>query len=259
MIDRPKGSGDYLFLHFLSSVDIQQQHQLVTTEPNACILYTPDCPQWFHSPNHELQHHWFHFTCDEMPRLLTQWEFPYNQIFYPFAPTFIALFINELLTEHMRKDLHWQDAIDGLTLQFFAKLARDLKTARHTKANPAQAATLEKFKQIRAEMLRQVELPWTIRDLANMAGLSDSRFSVRYKELFETSAKEDLIRARLEKAKHLLTNTALTVKSVAELVGYTNEFHFIRQFKERTGCTPGQYAMRWLEADAVQSQTPLPD
>lgn len=51
----------------------------------------------------------------------------------------------------------------------------------------------------------------------------------------------DIIYARIERAKNLLSARTYSVSEVAKLAGYTNEYHFIRQFKKVAGVTPGQY------------------
>ena len=51
----------------------------------------------------------------------------------------------------------------------------------------------------------------------------------------------DLIEARIEKAKTLLTNEALQIQHVAEMCGFSNISHFTRYFKKQCGCTPREY------------------
>ncbi|GAF17274.1 LOW QUALITY PROTEIN: two-component response regulator YesN [Bacillus sp. JCM 19046] len=46
---------------------------------------------------------------------------------------------------------------------------------------------------------------------------------------------------RLKKAKDLLKHSELSIKVIAERVGYTNSQNFIRSFKKNAGLTPGQY------------------
>jgi AraC family transcriptional regulator of arabinose operon len=51
----------------------------------------------------------------------------------------------------------------------------------------------------------------------------------------------DVINSRIEHAKYLLTTTDISVKQIAQLCGYNNENHFMRQFKEITGITPTKF------------------
>jgi len=42
-------------------------------------------------------------------------------------------------------------------------------------------------------------------------------------------------------AKKLLKNTGLSVKDIAEQVGFPDPFHFSKSFKALTGISPSQY------------------
>ncbi|NQZ70101.1 MAG: helix-turn-helix transcriptional regulator [Lentisphaeria bacterium] len=46
---------------------------------------------------------------------------------------------------------------------------------------------------------------------------------------------------RLNKAKILLATTSLYVAEVADKVGFSNQFHFSRQFKKMFGVSPSDY------------------
>ena len=53
---------------------------------------------------------------------------------------------------------------------------------------------------------------------------------------------QDLIEARTEYAKSLLLQQSdLPLSAVAEKLGYHDQFHFIRQFRQKVGMTPGQF------------------
>ena len=51
---------------------------------------------------------------------------------------------------------------------------------------------------------------------------------------------DDVINARFM-AKEFLLQANYTLTEIAELCGYSNVEHFCRQFKEKTGCTPGEF------------------
>ncbi len=46
---------------------------------------------------------------------------------------------------------------------------------------------------------------------------------------------------RFEFARQYLANTSYTVRGVAELVGFKDEFYFSNWFKQRAGCAPGAF------------------
>ena len=71
--------------------------------------------------------------------------------------------------------------------------------------------------------------------------ISRSYFQFLYKDYFGISFKKDLINMRLQYAQELLLNTTMPIEQIAFQSGYSNEIHFYRQFKAKTGLTPGEY------------------
>ena len=78
--------------------------------------------------------------------------------------------------------------------------------------------------------------------MAELAHMSISHFYHIYQQEFNQSPKAELIEARMDYARYLLLNESLQVNEVARMVGYENEFHFIRHFRQRFDITPKQYA-----------------
>ena len=97
------------------------------------------------------------------------------------------------------------------------------------------------LQQVRDTILSSPEHPWNVEELAELAHLSPSYFQVVYKKAFGVTCMSEVINAKLEQAKLLLTSTELSVSSVATEVGYNEVYHFIRQFKKSTGMTPGAF------------------
>ena len=95
--------------------------------------------------------------------------------------------------------------------------------------------------QVRDAILSSPDRPWRVEELAELAHLSPSYFQVVYKKAFGLTCMTEVINAKLEQAKLLLTSTELSVSVVATEVGYNEVYHFIRQFKKSTGMTPGAF------------------
>lgn len=95
--------------------------------------------------------------------------------------------------------------------------------------------------RMRREVFAKPEKEWSIAEAAGHIGISVSHFQRMYKSEFGTTFKEELITARIEKAKKLLRNTDLRVQEVADACGYNDYSHFIRQFKEKVGASALQY------------------
>lgn len=92
---------------------------------------------------------------------------------------------------------------------------------RDIKANPAMAPDMD--------------------DLARKASLSTGHFRRIFHHLTDMSPLEFIIRCRIDRAVYYLKETRLPIQQIASAVGYSDVFYFSRQFKQRTGKTPGAY------------------
>jgi len=77
--------------------------------------------------------------------------------------------------------------------------------------------------------------------LAEMAGLSQSRFSHVFRTQTGTSPREMIRSLRIQLAKKLLTSSHLTIKEIAARVGSNDESHFVRDFETTAGMSPTQW------------------
>ena len=105
-----------------------------------------------------------------------------------------------------------------------------------------KADVYEAFKRLRIDAFANLTEDPSVSEMARNVHLSESRFYALYKQIFGISPKSDLIIARIERAKSLLEQNKYSNAEVAALTGYTNEYHFIRQFKRIEGITPKEYA-----------------
>jgi AraC-like DNA-binding protein len=81
----------------------------------------------------------------------------------------------------------------------------------------------------------------SLKELADAAYLSPSRFSHLFKTQTGLSAGEFLIRLRMEQARYLLTTGTLSVKEVMALVGYGTRSNFVRHFRRYFDLAPSEY------------------
>ena len=82
---------------------------------------------------------------------------------------------------------------------------------------------------------------WGLDDLAEIAGMSRTNYSVKFKKLSGMTPLDYLTYCRLEKAKQLLKETGKSVPEVSEAIGYPAHEHFQKLFKKKIGVTPSAY------------------
>lgn len=81
----------------------------------------------------------------------------------------------------------------------------------------------------------------SVSSIASHLGIHRSYFSSIFKEHTHMSPQAFLLWVRMSKAKELLTDTALSVLSIAHSVGYEDALLFSRTFKKQTGLSPREY------------------
>ena len=84
----------------------------------------------------------------------------------------------------------------------------------------------------------------TVEDMANRLNLDRSYFGKIFRENMGQSPQEFLIRYRLSKAAELLKTHALSIKDISVQVGYPNQLHFSRAFKNVYGLSPRSYRQK---------------
>lgn len=78
-------------------------------------------------------------------------------------------------------------------------------------------------------------------ELAKQCSISEVYFRRIFKEYNKISPRQFLIDIRINKAKQLLREGNLKICAIATSCGFSNQYHFCRIFKEKTGITPTKY------------------
>jgi AraC-like DNA-binding protein/quercetin dioxygenase-like cupin family protein len=86
--------------------------------------------------------------------------------------------------------------------------------------------------------------PWTVHRLARQAGLVRDHLQRACLKELGRGPLEHLAHLRMRRATELLTTTNLTVKTIAQTVGYSDPAVFSRDFKSSVGCQPTDYRHR---------------
>ena len=86
-----------------------------------------------------------------------------------------------------------------------------------------------------------IDSPPTVAELARECCLSESRFLHLFREVSGKSVTAFIASIRIERAKELLMGTELSVREIAEAVGYEDQNYFSRCFRKVEGCSPREF------------------
>ena len=97
----------------------------------------------------------------------------------------------------------------------------------------------------------------SIEDIAACCGLNRSYFGKIFRESMGKSPQEFLISYRMTKAAELLKLTRLSVADIGNAVGYPNQLHFSRAFKNIYGISPRQWRYENEEENIISKNIVL--
>lgn len=150
--------------------------------------------------------------------------------------------IAQAMKEEMLYIINHKDAspfhLIGHLYLFIDALLRSSNSTQITKGN-----TLRDFyiKEAISFIEQNFQNEVTIEDIAKFCGLDRSYFGKIFHENIGKTPQEFLISYRMTKAAELLKLTDLPVSDIGNAVGYPNQMHFSRAFKNVYGKPPRQW------------------
>ena len=84
----------------------------------------------------------------------------------------------------------------------------------------------------------------SILDLATLTNMSESHFSRSFKQSVGITPYQYLMQQRVERAKQLLKQQAISISDIALDCGFANQTHLTKVFSQMTGMTPKAYQKR---------------
>lgn len=233
----PSGSSEYVGLHFYDQVRLTYDDVAQLVAPGAFIVVSPDKAISYESD--------VPYRLDKMyiignvADVMRMYSLEPNTLYHPTNGEKITAIMEMLEFEFYQQHSWWYRYVEIKIEELFIEISLNLS---HDKCTSMSVELSHRMKSIRQEMMAYPERDWSVSNLASRIGVSKSRVYPLYKSLFGISPNRELIMLRVEKAKQLLEQ-GLSLNEAAERSGYTNVYHFIRQFEKQTSFTPYRYAM----------------
>lgn len=238
IINRPNGSGDYLLLHFMTTMQVTFNQETIIALPGAFLLFPKDAPQLYQAVD-KFQNGFIHFST-ENDSFIERYHIPVNEVFYLPNPQLMSDLFRDIHMEFNAKQDFYEERMDHLMHLLFIQLSRQLTLqAEYRGRNPE---LYEVFRNARTEILTHIDREWTSSSMAALTNLGVSQFYNYYQEFFSTSPKAELLDARIERAKYMLRVDHAPVGFVAISAGFQSFSNFSRYFTKHCGMTPSEYA-----------------
>lgn len=119
------------------------------------------------------------------------------------------------------------------------EMMHDLFLASRAEYSCGQAA--DRIKRVMEQMQDFENSTLSVAGFAASCGLSETHFRRMFKSHTGRSPKDFMLSVRISKAKEMLAG-GYSIKYTAGYLGYRDVFYFMRQFKETTGQTPGNFS-----------------
>jgi AraC-like DNA-binding protein len=120
-------------------------------------------------------------------------------------------------------------------------MAEHHKRGGSCQSNPIALMFDEDLHGITEAVHSNPERPWTVADMAARAGMSRTKFSLRFAQVAGMAPLAYLTNHRMIKAADLLEQSDATLGEIAERIGYGSEASFSTAFKREMGMAPGSY------------------
>jgi len=230
-IDRPAGTGDWLFMLFHDPVSVRVSGKIATVQPGTLMMWPCGAGHWYGNAESSWDHSWIHF-CGKWAGRRTQ-ECSLNQ------EACLMLRSPSVFTDclwNLYAELAGHRHPDPVILKnLFYNGLRGLM--RDTDENSSFFIP-EPVRQVKQYLDQHTQEKVTLHRLAAMAGISVPHLSAEFKRCYADSPINYLIRQRLQQARYLLLNRGLSISEIAMKVGYEDIFHFSKLFKKHFGKSP---------------------
>ncbi|OGV35312.1 MAG: hypothetical protein A2020_06220 [Lentisphaerae bacterium GWF2_45_14] len=111
------------------------------------------------------------------------------------------------------------------------------------------SSLLSKIDELLGKMTSNPENNWSIKEMAEYCNLSVNHFRRIFYKQTGLKPKEYQDTIKTEQAKMLICSSENSISSIAETLGYSDQYHFSRRFKEITGLSPSKFRIEFFKTN----------
>lgn len=234
VVNRPRGSGDYLLSYFYDPVWLAASELPRPYPAGTLMIFSPGRWQYFGNREAPFRYSYLHVEGEIFRYLIQEHRLPVDE------PT--ALESGEMIERALagiNDELSTEAQADIMIVRnLLDTMARRIAQSLH--AQPAERQIPKPFLVVRRQIEVEYNRKLPLASLAAQTGLSVSGFGKQFHRYFGLPPHEYQMRQRLQRAAYLLQDRSLTVAAVVRAVGYTDVPSFSRLFKKQFRLTPSK-------------------
>lgn len=131
--------------------------------------------------------------------------------------------------------------IESAALEIISQQILEFVNESTDEKNLIRQVEVEQLKKARDILRNRIKSGVSIRELAKLVGLNQNKLKLGFKQVFGNTVNGTLLKMRLDKARLLIAANELSLREIAEEVGYENKSFFARKFREKYGVLPRDF------------------
>jgi AraC-like DNA-binding protein len=231
VVDRPDGTGDYLFMIFHDPVCVQIAGHVKQLSPGSLVVWPRGAGHCYGQKQKKWDHSWIHCNGTWVKQKILECGIVAGDVLPLKNPGSLETCLWRLyaeLTNHQQPD---PVILKNIFHTWLRELMRDAEEG-------AALFVPEKVRWVKQYLDQHANSRITLKELAEKAGMSIPHLSAEFKRYCGESPINYLIGIRLQQARYLLLDRQLQITEIASRVGYDDIYHFSKLFKKRFGMSP---------------------
>jgi AraC-like DNA-binding protein/quercetin dioxygenase-like cupin family protein len=145
-----------------------------------------------------------------------------------------------MLHEQERRAVKYEAVIRESLCSILVEFHRAIveKSEKRAPTRSASERTRQRVRSVADHLSEHFFEAWDVVEAARMAGLAQRRFRSVFRDVTGNGFSQHLTQLRIERAKHLLRQTDMSVSAIAFEVGYEELSTFYRAFRRTVGSSP---------------------
>jgi AraC-like DNA-binding protein len=239
-IPRPEGSLDHILIHCVRGEGwLEMNGRRWTAGPDTVVCIPAEVPHTYGANEYNpWSIYWLHLAGANVPGLFRFLGIDgHNPLLYvPHGNEVLGAFEGVWAANNV---VHtWENLVQGsLRASYYASLLQNLQRA----PDPRNRAREDAIRQSLVFMQENLGAESSLVQLAELAGMSVTRYAVNFRKLTGCSPIEYFNRLKIQKACELLRFSQKSVAEIGEELGFADQYYFSHAFKKVTGLSPANF------------------